>query len=97
MARTLTDKKILAAKPKADPYGLVDGDGLYLLVSPSGGKLWRWNYRFDRKQKTMPFGKYPDVTLKMARNSHGAARSELAKGNDPMALRKAKACGQGTN
>lgn len=86
----LTDVKIRAAKPRAQAYRLVDGAGLYLLVSPSGGKLWRWNYRFGRKQKTMPFGKYPDVTLAMARESHGSARSELAKGNDPMELRRAE-------
>jgi integrase len=86
----LTDVKIRAAKPKKSAYRLADAGGLYLHVSPSGGKLWRWNYRYNRKQKTMPFGKYPDVTLAMARERHGAARTELAKGNDPMALRKAQ-------
>lgn len=92
----LTDVKIRAAKPKTEKNGeikanrLADAGGLYLLVTPTGGKLWRWNYRFDRKQKTMPFGKYPDVTLALARERHGVARTELAKGNDPMALRKAE-------
>jgi len=86
----LTDVKIRTAKPKATAYRLADAGGLYLLVSPSGGKLWRWNYRYDRKQKTMPFGKYPEVTLTMGRERHAAARIELAKGNDPMAQRKAK-------
>ena len=92
----LTDIKIRAAKPKTEKNGeikairLADTGGLYLLVSPTGGKLWRWNYRYEGKQKTMPFGRYPDVTLAMARERHGAARTELAKGNDPMALRKAE-------
>lgn len=86
----LTDVKIRAAKPNATAFRLADAGGLYLLVSPSGGKLWRWNYRYAGKQKTMPFGKYPDVTLAMARERLGAARTELAKGNDPMALRKAE-------
>jgi hypothetical protein len=89
-AMALTDVKIRSAKPKATAYRLADAGGLYLLVSPSGGKLWRWNYRYDRKQKTMPFGKYPEVALTMARERHAAARIELAKGNDPMAQRKAE-------
>jgi hypothetical protein len=86
----LTDVKIRTAKPAAKTYRLADAGGLYLLVSPSGGKLWRWNYRFDGKQKTMPLGKYPNVPLADARDAHKTARSELAKGNDPMAQRKAE-------
>ena len=85
----LTDVKIRAAKPAAKAYRLPDSGGLYLLIAPSGGKLWRWNYRFGGKQKTMPLGKYPDVTLADARIAHQAARSELSKRNDPMAQRKA--------
>lgn len=86
----LTDVKIRAAKPAAKGYRLPDSGGLYLLIAPSGGKLWRWNYRFGGKQKTMPLGKYPDVTLADARTAHQAARSELSKRNDPMAQRKAE-------
>ena len=86
----LTDVKIRTAKPRAKAYRLADSGGLYLLVLPSGGKLWRWNYRYDGKQKTMPLGKYPDVSLADARPAHQAARGEIAKGNDPMALRKAE-------
>jgi len=86
----LTDVKIRAAKPQAAAYGLADGGGLYLLISPTGGKLWRWNYRHNRKQNTMPLGKYPDISLADARDAHKAARTELAKGNDPMAQRKAE-------
>lgn len=85
----LTDVKIRAAKPAAKAYRLPDSGGLYLLIAPSGGKLWRWNYRFGGKQKTMPLGKYPDVTLADARTAHQAARSELSKRIDPMAQRKA--------
>lgn len=84
----LTDVKIRSAKPKATAYRLADAAGLYLLVSPSGGKLWRWNYRFDGKQKTMSLGKYPDISLADARSAHQTARTDLAKGNDPMAQRK---------
>jgi integrase len=66
-----------------------DGGGLYLWLTPSGGKLWRWSYVYDRKEKLMSFGKYPDVTLAMARERHATARRMLANGVDPMAERKA--------
>jgi integrase len=59
-----------------------------LLITPEGGKLWRWKYRFDGKQKQMAFGKYPDVSLAEVRKRHAHARGELANGVDPMAVRK---------
>lgn len=86
----LSDVKVRTAKPKEKAYGLADADGLYLLISPSGGKLWRWNYRYEGKQKTMSFGKYPDVPLADARDAHKEARKALAKGDDPMAQRRAE-------
>jgi integrase len=55
----------------------------------SGSKLWRWNYRYQGRQKTMPLGRYPDVSLSEARIAHNDARKALATGNDPMAKRKA--------
>ncbi len=66
-----------------------DSGGLYLEVSPAGGRLWRWKYRFDSKEKLMAFGKYPEVSLAMARERHGQGRKLLACGVDPMAKRKA--------
>lgn len=54
----LTDTKVRAAKPRPKPYKLTDTSSLYLLVTPSGGKLWRWNYEYDGKQKSMAFGAY---------------------------------------
>ena len=80
-AMALTDVKIRTAKPAAKAYRLADAGGLYLLVTPSGGKLWRWNYRYDGKQKTMPLGKYPDVSLADAREALKTARSELGPVN----------------
>ena len=50
------------AKPKANPYKMTDGGGLYLLVRPQG-KYWRYNYRFTGKQKTLAIGVYPDISL----------------------------------
>ena len=69
----LTDVKIRAAKSAEKPYRLADTGGLYLLVPPAGSKLWRWNYRYGGRQKTMPLGKYPDISLADARTAHQAA------------------------
>ena len=62
---------------------------MYLWVTPSGGKLWRWAYVFKGKEKLMALGRYPDVSLAAAREQHGAARKLLASSMDPMAERKA--------
>ena len=62
---------------------------MYLWVTPSGGKLWRWAYVFKGKEKLMALGRYPDVSLAAAREQHGAARKLLASSVDPMAERKA--------
>ncbi len=87
----LTDTEIRKAKPEeATAYRISDGGGLYLQVSPAGGKLWRWKYRFDGKEKVMAFGSYPDVLLSLARERHLEARKTLATGTDPMAERKAE-------
>ena len=59
----LSDAKIRALKPKAKPFKRADFDGLYLLVNPSGSKLWRFKYRLHGKEKLLALGKYPDVTL----------------------------------
>lgn len=85
----LTDTEIKRAKGADEPYRLADAGGLYVWVTPSGGKLWRWKYRFDGKQKLMTFGKYPDVPLARARELHAEQRAILAKGIDPMERKKA--------
>jgi len=84
----LTNFKCEKAKPDTKPYRILDHRGLYLLVTPAGGKLWRWKYRFDGKQKQIALGKYPDVSLLDARKRHMDARLLLAQGTDPMAVRK---------
>lgn len=86
----LTDKKVRQAKPKEQSYRIADGFGLYLMVTPSGGKLWRWKYRFRGVEKLMTFGKYPAVPLAKAREKLGAARELLASDVDPMEQRKAE-------
>jgi integrase len=86
----LSDTQIRKAKAKeAAAYQMTDGRGLFLWVTPAGGKLWRWKYRFGGTQKEMSYGRYPDVSLADARAAHAEARKLLANGIDPMAKRKA--------
>jgi integrase len=86
----LTDTVIRKARTKHTVYRLTDGGGLYLQITPAGGRLWRWKYRFDGREKLMSFGSYPDVSLSLARERHVEARKLLASGTDPMAERKAE-------
>ena len=85
----LTDIRIKAAKPKEKPYKLYDAAGLYLIVSPSGGRWWRFNYAQDGKQKTLSLGTYPLVGLKQAREKRDELRRRVANGEDPGVARKA--------
>ncbi|HEY4808731.1 MAG TPA: integrase arm-type DNA-binding domain-containing protein [Roseiarcus sp.] len=85
----LTDLKVRNAKPRAKPYSLPDGRSLRLAIQPTGGKLWRGDYRFDGKQKTLAMGCYPDVSLEEARRRWNEARKLKAQGIDPAAQRKA--------
>jgi len=90
----LTDTQIRKAKVIDKAYRMGDVGGLYLLITPAGGKLWRWKYRHDKEEKLMSFGKYPDVSLVLARERHAEARKLLATGIDPMAQRKVEKTAQ---
>lgn len=83
----LSDTAIRNAKLNDKQYKLTDGRGLYLLVNKSG-KYFRWDYRFEGKRKTMALGVYPDVRLKDAREKHEDMRRLLARGIDPLELKK---------
>ena len=85
----LTDTEIKKAKLLEKPYKLSDGAGLYIWVTPSGGRKWRASYRHNGKQKTATYGGYPEVSLALARERHRDARKLLAEGLDPMEERKA--------
>lgn len=87
----LTDAQIRSAKRAEKPRKISDGGGLHLLVASNGGRYWRYNYRFNGKQKTLALGVYPDVSLAMARGRHQRARQLLADGIDPGAQREASA------
>ena len=86
---SLTEVEIRTAKGKAKAYKLYDEKGLFLLVKSAGRKLWRFKYRFDRAEKLLALGRYPDVSLKLARSRRDEARRLVAEGVDPSATRKA--------
>lgn len=85
----LTDLAIRRAKPAAKTQRMYDSDGLYLEVSPKGGRWWRLKYRFGGKEKRLAIGVYPDVPLALARQRRDEARQLLAQGIDPSEHRKA--------
>lgn len=86
----LTDTQIRNAKPRAKPYRLFDGGGLYLEISPAGGRWWRYKYRFNNKEKRISLGTYPDTGLKEARNKRFEARKLVAAEIDPSENRKSE-------
>ncbi|KAI3598721.1 Integrase [Cupriavidus necator H850] len=85
----LTDAACRNATTREKPYRLTDGGGMYLEVSPGGGKYWRLKYRFGGKEKRLAFGVYPDVSLSAARKKRDDAREKLASGIDPGEAKKA--------
>jgi len=87
-ANRLTDMVIRQLKPAGKMRKVSDGAGLYLEIATTGGKLWRYAYRFNGKQKLLALGKYPDVSLQEARKRHSEARERLAQGIDPSTARK---------
>lgn len=79
----LTDVAIRNAKPGAKATKLADGGGMFLLVTPAGGKLWRLKYRVDGREKLLAIGAYPEVGLGEARRRREEARELIALGKDP--------------
>jgi integrase len=87
---SLSEARIRSAKPRERPYKLYDERGLFLLVTPTGGRLWRLRYRIGNLEKLISLGAYPDVPLKRAREKRDEARRLVADEIDPSADRKAK-------
>ena len=79
----LTDATIRNLKPRDKPYKVSDFEGLFLLVKPTGSRLWHQKYRIDGKEKLLAIGQYPEVSLAQARQARDAARALLAAGKDP--------------
>ena len=94
----LSDIKVKSLKAGIKPdgtatsksYKVTDERGLYLEVTPKGGKRWRFKYRFGGKEKLLSLGLYPDVSLKQARERREDHRKHVANGIDPSDLRKAE-------
>jgi integrase len=79
----LTDVAIRNAKPGVKPIKLADGGGMFLLITPAGGKLWRLKFRIDGREKLLAIGAYPDIGLGEARRRREEARELIALGKDP--------------
>ncbi|MDQ3349454.1 MAG: tyrosine-type recombinase/integrase [Acidobacteriota bacterium] len=86
----LTDVRVRTLKPRAKPYKVADRDGLYLLVQPTGGRWWRFDYRFGGTRRTLSLGVLKDVPLADARDRLSAVRKQLVSGVDPGAVRRAE-------
>lgn len=90
----LSDVACRNARPRDREYKISDAHGLYLLVKPSGYRVWRWKYRYHGREKQLVIGPYPEVSLAIARQERDRARTALREGRDPSAekkLRKAEA------
>lgn len=86
----LTPMQVSKARPQGKEFKLFDGGGLFLLVTPSGGKLWRMKYHHGGKERLLSFGAYPQVSLAEAREKREAARKLLSGEIDPGAAKKAE-------
>ena len=86
----LTDISIKNAKPREKAYKMADGGGLYIEISPNGGKWWRYKFRFNGKESRISLGTYPEVGLKEARERHIEERKKIASGVNPNEARKQK-------
>ena len=89
LAERLSDAKIKNAKPQEKPFKLAVGRGLHLLVKPDGSKHWQFRFRFDGKENTLAFGRYPEVSLANAEQEATSTLSLLAKGINPSVAKKA--------
>lgn len=84
----LNDAAIRALKPKGRVYAVADEKGLCIEVAASGSKFWRFRYRFAGRARNLSFGRYPEVSLKEARQRRDEARAVLRDGIDPGVERK---------
>jgi len=86
----LSEARVRTAKPRKNKYKIFDGGGLFLMVTPTGGKLWHFKYRYEQKEKKLALGTYPEISLAEARQRRDEARRQIAHGIDPGAVRKAQ-------
>jgi len=86
----LSDIAVRNAKPTSKAFKMYDEAGLFLQVTPQGGKWWRFKYRYLGKEKLLSLGTYPDVSLKDAREKRNEARKLLSNGKDPSEVKQAQ-------
>ncbi len=73
----LTDLNLRNLSTGDRPYKVADGNGLYVLVAPTGLRAWRWKYRYAGREKVLPLGSYPEVSLAQARTARDEARKKV--------------------
>ena len=88
LATPLTNSRIEELQPQSVLYKVGDGRGLYLVVVPTGSKLWRMIYKRQGKATSISLGAYPDVSLFSARERRDSALQSIAEGKDPVALKR---------
>jgi len=79
----LNNTKLKALKPKSKQYAMADGGSLYIVVKPSGKKVWWLRYRYAGKEKTWTIGEYPAISLAAARKQRDRGKAWLAENKDP--------------
>lgn len=82
----LTEARLRSAKPKARPYKLRDGSGLFLLFIPANGRLWRLRYKVHGRESMLGLGTYPATSLKTARATRAEVRAALEEGSGTRGL-----------
>ena len=87
---SLTDIKVRSLKGRDRQYKVADGRGLFLVITPTGSKYWRFRYRFANREKSLAIGIYPDISLADARDKAHEARKLLANDKDPGAEKQSK-------
>ena len=89
LVKPLTATQVQNAKPKDKPYKLFDGGGLFLHVTPSGGKHWKMKFKqANGKESLLSFGAFPEISLEQARRKRDEARTQKAAGKDPGEVRR---------
>lgn len=84
----LSDAAVRNLKPREKPYKVSDFDGLFVLVKPTGSRLWQFKYRLNGKEKLLSIGPYPETSLADARSKRDEARMMVAKGIDPSEVKQ---------
>ncbi len=90
----LSDTKIRGAKPRGKPFKLYDEDGLFLIVTPTGGRWWRVRYYWHGREQLLSVGTYPEISLATARERRDGARALVRQGTNPSAARQQQKAAQ---